>query len=280
MKKCIKQSSDGGNNWICRLSDDVWDLVSVEDICKTPDAKFVNLHQMVEFYKEKLKEPTENWLKSLTEGQDPDLWITNFICGEANRLKNPKNKKFCKNLHQRRRSAEEIMAARNILEKGDFDKCHSFREILDQTIDLTKDVKGFGTLCYYDFSLRYAFHRNIFPEEVYVHASVVQGLKSLQYIKPGIEKVKDRKFGWIIKNLKTLPNEVAELGPLHIENFLCIFHDHLLRYENHLRGQGGDEGPNYGPYKNDDKEEGNKVLKRIRMRQELKEIYEAAKKQS
>lgn len=281
MANCVKRS-DGGNNCVRRLSDVVWDEITVETICKSPDAKFANVQQMVDYYQNNLKEPTEKWLRSLTENQDSSLWITNFICGEANISREPANRKFCKNLHQRRRTADVIIAARNILEKADFDKCNSFREILEKTIDLTKDLKWFGPLCYYDFSLRYAFHRNIFPKEVYVHAGTMIGLKCLMNIKKDIETKEDDKFGLIIENLSSLPKEIADIGALHIENFLCIFHDHLLRYENYLRGVAGDKKPNYGIYRQKKQQKKNEKEKSreskcIKMRRELDEIFRTAK---
>ena len=124
--------SYGGYNCIGRLSDEIWREVTVENICKSPDAKFANIQQMVNYYLDNLKSPTELWLKSLTENQDKNLWITNFICGEANISKNPINGKFCKNSHQRRATEDVIKSSRDILEKADLDQCVSFREILEK----------------------------------------------------------------------------------------------------------------------------------------------------
>lgn len=271
-------TSSGGCNCVKRLSDVVWDCITVDKICKTPDEKFANLKQMADYYRNNLMEPTANWLKSLTDGQPQELWITNFICGEANISRDPANGKFCKNLHQRRRTTELIKEARIILEAFDFNQFNSFREILEKTKDLTKGLKGFGSLCCYDFSLRYGYHRNILPKEVYVHAGTSIGLKCLRYIHPGIVVKNDEKFGVVIEDISSLPIEIADLGGLHIENFLCVFHDHLLRYENHLRGISGDHGPNYGIYKQTkDGKIKSRELKCIKMRRELDDIYRSAR---
>lgn len=275
MTHCI--ISSGGNNCVERLSDEVWKEITVKNICKSPDAKFADLQQMADYYRNKLRKPTEDWLKSLTENQPEELWITNFICGEANISKDPVNGKFCKNLHQRRRTAELIKEARGVFGAEDFEKYHTFKEILEKTIELSKDLKGFGSLCCYDFSLRYGFHRGILPKEVYIHAGTSIGLECLKYIWPSIEIKKDWKFGRMIEDLSTLPKEIADLGALHIENFLCVFHDHLLRYENHLRGVAGDKGPNYGVYKNVKNKNSSRELKCESIRRQLDEIYRQAK---
>ncbi|MDE7347338.1 MAG: hypothetical protein K2N48_11460 [Muribaculaceae bacterium] len=272
--------SSGGGNCVKRLSNEVWKEITVKNICKSPDAKFADLKQMADYYRNNMMQPTEDWLKSLTDNQPKDLWITNFICGEANISREPENGKFCKNLHQRRRTAKLVKEARALLEAEDFGKYHTFREILEKTIDMTKDLKGFGSLCCYDFSLRYGFNRDILPKEVYIHAGTSIGLECLEYIWPSIEIKKDKKFGSMIEDLSTLPKEIADLGALHIENFLCVFHDHLLRYENYLRGLAGDKGPNYGVYKNVKNKNGTRELKDESMRRQLDEIYRLAKKKA
>lgn len=274
--KCTSHSS----NCVNRLSNDVWKEITVEDICNSPDAEFADIDKMVKYYQKNLEERTEFWLRSLTDGQNKDLWITNFICGEANISKYPADKKFCKNSHQRRRSYDTIIEVRNKLESCDFEQYDTFSGILEKVISETKGIKWFSTLCCYDFALRYAYHRNIFPEEIYIHAGTASGLDRLKYIYKDIKEETHPIFGRIIKDISSLPAPIASLKPFHIENFLCIFHDHLLRYENYIRGINGDVGPNYANYKKTEKEKQSKrILKSVKMRRELDTIYSKAKEQ-
>lgn len=221
-----------------RQDDDCTRKPTLIDICGTPDAKFATIEQMVEHYRKKWKQRTEDWLKSLTSGRTEDLWYTNFICGQANISNDPADNKFCKNLHQYRMPSATVKAARGALMNAGLDRLQTFPEILGTVIDITRatpDHKGipqFGALACYDFALRYAYHRGIHPDRVYLHAGTLTGLNALKSKFPEIKTESDRKFGRTVE-ASMLPEPIASLGNLHIENFLCIYSDHLNTYTKH-----------------------------------------------
>ncbi len=212
--------------------------LTLKEICGRPDAKVATIKEMVDYYKKHLKKPTEEWLKSLTLNQPEDLWFTNFICGEANISNFPEDGKFCKNSHQYRMPSSTIKNVREVLKKVDLDRLSTFRDIFEavrKATDKTDSFKGvdnFGILACYDFSVRYAFQRGITPDVVYLHAGTNIGLNALKSMFPGIKTKKDYKFGETIE-ASLLPYPISTLENLHIEHFLCIFHDHLMNLANH-----------------------------------------------
>lgn len=179
----------------------------------------------------------EAWLDSLFKEQPPELLFTNFICGAANKTRDPVDGKFCKNSHQYRLSVETIVNARNILENAGLDNLTSFREILNRVIDLTRKtagsdgVAGFGNLACYDFALHYAWSRGICPDVVYLHAGASEGLGYLMESEAGMDIVvlNDSKIGKFVE-VGTLPEPIARLGAHQIENFLCVYHKNLEKF--------------------------------------------------
>lgn len=218
-------------NCVHPLSSIIWDKPAIEDLCTSPDRDYATLDEMVSHYKETREKRTEEWLESLTKNQPKDLWFTNFICGEANISNNPSDGKFCKNSHQYRMPATTVITARKKLQKINLDELNSFAEILEAVTKESGAIPYFGTLACYDFSLRYAFHRGITPDAVYLHAGTFEGLKALN---PNLKssKINKDRFGTKYIDSSELPSQISELGNLHIENFLCIYHDHMKTLAN------------------------------------------------
>lgn len=225
-------------NCVGRKSGSVCDPIEVKGVCKASASECITLEQIVDNYFDIYRGPLEQWLDSLTEDQNKDLWFTNFICGEANISKDPDDNKFCKNPHQFRMPSQTVKAAREVLEKAGLDEETDFEGILRKVIDavrkdgVSEGVPNFGVLACYDFTLRYAYQRGIKPEYVYVHAGTAKGLKYLEtYLGHKIEKIRDRKFGIKFKP-QSLPPRLAKLiglGGLHIEHFLCVYHKSLAK---------------------------------------------------
>lgn len=209
-------------NCVLPQSGEIWRKPTLKDICTSPAREFATLAEMVAHYESTRKAPTERWLTSLTAMQPEGLWLTNFICGEANVSPNPADRKFCKNSHQNRMPAATVVEARATLKKCELASLSGFREILAEVVRATKDVKQFGTLAAFDFTLRYAYSRGIEPDTVYLHAGTMQGFKALQQLYPHLRSTVSKAVGTTV-DAASLPEPVARLGNLHIENFLCIY---------------------------------------------------------
>lgn len=101
-------------------------------------------------------------------------------------------------------------------------KPDSFESIFNLFKGIQKEFKGFGSLGAYDTTLRLAARLRIYPDVVYLQQGAKQGAMNLlesDYRK--MRCIDSNKHHYI--ELSTLPIELHELTPHHIERFLCIY---------------------------------------------------------
>lgn len=99
------------------------------------------------------------------------------------------------------------MNSKKIQQINSFDILYSFIKELK--------IEGIGKLTIYDTSLRIGHHLGYKPKDVYIHAGVSIGLRRLNVVTKGLEKI----------SINELPQEFSALKPHHAENFLCSFKD-------------------------------------------------------
>jgi hypothetical protein len=77
-------------------------------------------------------------------------------------------------------------------------------------------IRGLGHLYTYDTALRIGAKLDLLPEKVYLHAGTRKGAKAL-----GLD--------WKARALEvaSIPDELHELEPREIEDFLCIYEEKL-----------------------------------------------------
>lgn len=100
----------------------------------------------------------------------------------------------------------------------------NFDALLLELVNLKKkyEIKGIGDLLIYDTATCLGAR----PDKIYIHAGVTDGLAALR----GVEKknVKDRKPIELYKFLEEFPVfKGSSLQAIHIEDFLCIYHEDL-----------------------------------------------------
>lgn len=98
--------------------------------------------------------------------------------------------------------------------KEEVDACVSFEQIFSITEQIKNKVYGLGNLWSYDTALRIGFNKGIYPNEVYIQAGVVKGVKLIFGFKP-----KGRSL-----SIHIFPEQIrSKLKPYEMENFLCIY---------------------------------------------------------
>jgi hypothetical protein len=104
-------------------------------------------------------------------------------------------------------------------------KCKRFDDIFTVIYELK--ILNFSSLCVYDTALRIGAMFNLYPEVIYLHRGALNGAVSLL----GKNKLRlhqqfylnDEKYPYLLK--EAFPNELNNLEPHHIENFLCRYKD-------------------------------------------------------
>ncbi len=96
-------------------------------------------------------------------------------------------------------------------QKEDF---KDFQNLYDWVKSVTFRVKGLGATTAYDVARRLGAWLGLKPIMVYLHAATSAGAK---------------KFGikGDITSLSKFPKEIQYLDATHVENFLCIYKDHI-----------------------------------------------------
>lgn len=147
--------------------------------------------------------------------------ITDCVTGHTN---NPRKRKdgswyYYKHPHQWRVSFSTIENAIDAL--TDIEETLNNAKSFEELHEIVKgvNVKGFGALAKYDFSLRYSLHRNVAPKDfVHTHAGAFTGAKAMR--DAGYIKDVDNLFQIPIE---AFPSIIRELGAADIENLLCIY---------------------------------------------------------
>jgi hypothetical protein len=125
--------------------------------------------------------------------------------------------------HQRRIKNENLEKARVILLSAidDIQHCQSFDELLNLVENELHDIHGLGELYAYDTALRIGSKLGLLPEKIYLHAGTRKGAKTL-----GLD--------WKARALEmvAMPDELQELEPHEVEDFLCIYEDKLEDQKN------------------------------------------------
>lgn len=94
--------------------------------------------------------------------------------------------------------------------------CQSFEALFHIVAKESRKLWGIGDLTVYDTALRIAAYRNLEPKDVFLHSGTREGAKALGFdgtrrsIRPG-----------------ELPKGLRRLKPYEIEDFLCLYKDHL-----------------------------------------------------
>lgn len=120
--------------------------------------------------------------------------------------------------HQRRIRRENLEKARVVLlsAANDIQQCKTFDELLSLIESELHEIQGLAELYAYDTALRIGAKLGLVPEKVYLHAGTRKGAEAL-----GLDS-KARAL-----EVSALPNELQELEPREMEDFLCIYKDEL-----------------------------------------------------
>lgn len=180
------------------------------------------LNELVKNYKEKFMEKFEEQLEKFKEIEDYDelIYHSVFKIGSDDKVLTQDNIlrfNMANNMYQ---------CLKDDLIKEKISSSLCFTDILDTVYSLRRNniIKYFGPLNLYDCSLRIGAHYNIYPSRVYVHCGSITGAKNLFKDKyNNIVKYYngDKSFPYIPIN--SLPEELQNLEPHYIEDFLCKF---------------------------------------------------------
>lgn len=132
------------------------------------------------------------------------------------------------------RIPKEVMddvAKKMILSRKRLDRARNFKECINWVYECR--VSGFNSLSVYDTACAIALHKNIYPEEIYLHTGALEGAKNL-FGKSNFNKLvkfykNDVDYPYL--ELEFFPEVLRGLGPFHIENFLCHFRYELTLIE-------------------------------------------------
>lgn len=169
-------------------------------------------------YCENFKGPLERFLDGLAK--EDGTGMERFVRGGKKDRKHP---------HQWRLSNKTIFNAANELSRhlSGTTPFKDFEELYDAVwaVKVNKDLKGFGRLADYDFSLRYG--HNLTPrvepmDYVYIHQGALEGAKRL-YAKGGMTAAPVTPRQRVTDFCQSL----QALGAMHMENFLCIYKDKI-----------------------------------------------------
>lgn len=94
-----------------------------------------------------------------------------------------------------------------------FDNCHDFQSILGKVKKYAKDFYGIGELTIYDTATCIGCPKEIYPNEVHLHAGTQIGAKAIGITGRTATKAE------FVKICKAFD----QLTPLQIEDFLCIY---------------------------------------------------------
>lgn len=160
--------------------------------------------------------------------------IRDCICGK---VQNPEllkkyNKLYLRGHHQRRIKNQAFHIAElkikknleNLAKAVDFDQLH--KKVLKLR------TPGFGELCKYDFCIHFGYKMGLKPDKfLYLHAGTRTGFNHLKRLFPVLDNPQ------YLNQIPTeiLPEEInclwngdlAGVGTMHVENFLCIFKERL-----------------------------------------------------
>ncbi|WML37291.1 hypothetical protein [Clostridium sp. OS1-26] len=180
------------------------------------------LNELVKNYKEKFMKKFEEQLEKFKEIEDYDelIYHSVFKIGSDDKVlvqDNILRFNMANNMYQ---------CLKDDLIKEKISNSLCFADILDTVYSLRRNniIKYFGPLNLYDCSLRIGAHYNIYPSRVYVHCGSITGAKNLFKDKyNNIVKYYngDKSFPYIPIN--SLPEELQNLEPHYIEDFLCKF---------------------------------------------------------
>lgn len=124
--------------------------------------------------------------------------------------------------HQYRVGAKKLKSYLENVQKKKPESFETFEEVyrwVDSVIHPTDSSKKVNelrkNLLAYDVALRLGMWLKLEPVAVYLHKGAEDGAKNLIEAKGRTAPV------------NAFPQEIQQLGPTHIENFLCIYKEHL-----------------------------------------------------
>ena len=179
--------------------------------CKRPNPEpGTSLQKLVRMYQKSCGQNLQHQLEGFRK-----LPSIKEVINRAARAVDDQNKRYS---HQRRLySASLIEAERRMIFKLDsIESCLSFDALYSLLSDLFTPVYGLGPLYIYDTALRLGAKRHLHPTVVYLHAGTRTGARAL-----GL----DVSSSFI--KVANFPQPIQILAPQEIEDFLCIFKEHL-----------------------------------------------------
>lgn len=141
------------------------------------------------------------------------------VINRAARAVDDQNKRYS---HQRRLNSASLIEAerRMIIKLDSIESCLSFDSLYSLLSGLFTPVHGLGPLYIYDTALRLGAKRRLYPTVVYLHAGTRKGARALGLdVSSSFIEVAD------------FPKPIQILAPQEIEDFLCIFKEHLAGFQ-------------------------------------------------
>lgn len=121
--------------------------------------------------------------------------------------------------HQRRVSKKLSTALEIAIGDGKQpESFQNFQSLYDWVKSVTDRVTGVGKMTAYDVARRLGAWLDLKPDVVYLHAGTADGAQQL-----GVEGK--------MAHLGAFPQELQALGATHLENFLCIYKEHLQKLD-------------------------------------------------
>ncbi|WP_417619764.1 hypothetical protein [Parasphingorhabdus sp.] len=126
------------------------------------------------------------------------------------------------NSHQRRIGRVVLKEAASALMQlaPKIERSKNFED-LHECISVIEQIHGVGSLTTYDISERIGWCREIYPEQVYMHAGVIEGARAMR---------REIQNGKIAK--ACFPPSFQKLEAMEIETLMCCYKSHLADPKN------------------------------------------------
>ncbi|MEI6078342.1 MAG: hypothetical protein WCS94_22375 [Verrucomicrobiota bacterium] len=178
--------------------------------------KNATLRQLVQLYKAKKRPALMDRLEAFEKLSFKEALTLAEWGKEA--LKHPDSDKPCHIYHLRRAPKNKLkIAERKLGEKrAVLKRCRTFDRLFREIDRIIYTIPGLDDMYAYDVALRIGASKGIWPEKVYLQRGTRIGAKNL-----GLD-FQNRTIEW-----SSLPSELHYLTAMEVEDFLCIFEDHL-----------------------------------------------------
>jgi len=141
---------------------------------------------------------------------------------ETAAMANESNGKRMAHLHRAPKDKLETAKVELTKKAKELARCKNFDDLFSKVEKIVQPIKKLKKMYVYDVALRIGVSNGIWPGKVYLQCGALTGARNLFKTWKPDEKVKPAPF-----DNSVFPGELHCLNAAEIEDFLCIFEEHL-----------------------------------------------------